>query len=443
MTQDPGAKPRKLAYLGQKSVPTAVLEITPQPVVKPGFTTLLSFGPDPNATAALEQLLDYDRDLLDGVVPYDPPASQPPSPTPGTSTTSFALASCQYPAGPIDEPVAYRAYRGIVERLEGSPGIKPRFLVFAGDQVYVDPTAGLYDPSADDDRFRLPYENWLRAQNVRDTLRRLPSFMLLDDHEIGDNWEPVSVPDDKPNDDLKKDGSAAFRKYERATATSVETFVFDGFHFFMLDTRTERSHRRADADLANATLFDSTPGGTLDRLKNWLLNKPGPKFVVSPAMLLPRHRRAVQRDTSLDPANLSALRSDGWDGYPGTLREVLAFIAANSIQNVVFLSGDEHRGCIASATLLDSTNAVRARLYSIHTPALYAPFPFANSVDEEAVLPSETIDIAHVSGNFKCEVSATRPLPGDGPTYLAVRPVGSSWALDVEFPGSYPQTLLL
>jgi cholesterol oxidase len=98
----------------------------------------------------------------------------------------------------------------------------------------------------------------------------------------------------------------------------------DGFHFFMLDRRSERKHLRADGSLASADLFDSM---TMGRLKQWLLDSPAPKFVVSPAMLLPRHRRAVQRDSSLDPSNLSALHSDGWDGYPDTLREVLAHIA--------------------------------------------------------------------------------------------------------------------
>ncbi len=96
------------------------------------------------------------------------------------------------PPGFIDEPVAYRSYGKIVERLEASAGIKPRFAVFAGDQVYVDPTAGLYDPASEDDRYRLPYEAWLRQRNVRNALRRIPSFMLLDDHEIDDNWEPLA-----------------------------------------------------------------------------------------------------------------------------------------------------------------------------------------------------------------------------------------------------------
>jgi len=277
---------------------------------------------------------------LDGVIPYDPP--QNPPATPPSSGTSFTLASCQYPAGFIDEPVAYRSYDRIVARLDASVGIKPRFSLFVGDQVYVDPTAGLYDPAAKDDHYRVPYEVWLRQQNVRGVLRRIPSFMLLDDHEIDDNWEPVASPDEKENDDKKQDGVKAYKQYQRGKSGGLETFDFDGFHFFMLDTRTERMHRKVDGSLASANLFDSDPldpSKTMGRLKKWLREKPAPKFVVSPAMLLPRHRRAVQRNSSLAPTNLSALHSDGWDGYPNTLREVLAYIAREKINGVVFWSG--------------------------------------------------------------------------------------------------------
>ncbi len=46
---------------------------------------------------SLERLIEQDRDLMDGVIPYDPPQNPPTSPSPGG--TSFTLASCQYPAG--------------------------------------------------------------------------------------------------------------------------------------------------------------------------------------------------------------------------------------------------------------------------------------------------------------------------------------------------------
>ena len=315
-----------------------------------------------------------------------------------------------------------------------------------GDQVYVDPTAGLYDPAGKDDRYRLPYEAWLRQQKVRNALRRIPSFMLLDDHEIDDNWEPVADPDDPSNARKEKDGFCAYKKYQRGINGGLETFDFDGFHFFLLDTRSERQHRKVDASLADAGLFatkPSTPLETMGRLKQWLLEKPEPKFVVSPAMLLPRHRRAVQRDSSLDPSNLSALHADGWDGYPNTLREVLAYIAQEKIEGVVFLSGDEHRSCIATAELRETSGALITRVHSIHTAAVYAPYPFANSLDE-AFVDNETIDIKGSGGtHYCCVVKAVRPPAGDGVTFLSVRHDGTTWQLDCEFANGLMPTLTL
>ncbi|WP_244491175.1 alkaline phosphatase D family protein [Paramesorhizobium deserti] len=431
----------RLAYRGLAKLKSVTFEPDPQPVASGGSSMMMNFEL-PAGQGTLERLIDMDRDLLNGVVPYDAPTNPPSAPI--EAGTSFSLASCQYPAGFFDGPVAGRSYVRIAEHLQGTVGIKPRFMLFVGDQVYVDPTAGLYDPASEDDRYRLPYEAWLRQRDVRNALRQIPSFMLLDDHEIVDNWEPLSDPDDETNQETKKRGLEAFQKYQRGIRPGLEAFDFDGFHFFMLDTRTERTHRKVD-NLANAHLFASDPAqpnNTMERLKDWLSTAPGPKFVVTPLMLLPRHRRAVQRDRRLDPGNLSSLHSDGWDGYPNSLREVLTHIATNQIHNVVFLSGDEHRGCIATIDLLDAANTPVTRIHSIHTAGMYAPYPFANSIDEE-IVDSETIDIATASGSFKCVVNATRPPPGDGATFFFVRKVGADWKLDCEFADGWSRTLTL
>ena len=402
--------------------------------------SLLGFAVNtPTGNAALEVLVEQDRDLMDGVIPYDPPQTPPTAPL--AAGTSFALASCQYPAGFIDEPIAYRAYTQAVARITAGPGIQPRFTVFAGDQVYVDPTAGLYDPSAQDDRYRRPYEAWLRQPDVRNALRRVPSFMLLDDHEIADNWEPLSAPNDDDDNAEKADfGGAAYKKYQRGMAanSALTTFDFDGFPFFMLNTRTARRHRSV-GDLANAELFP-TPG-TMTQLTSWLTTHNGPKFVVSPAMLLPRHRRTVQWDASLDVTNLGALHSDGWDGYPKTLREVLAFIAEHNVQHVVFLSGDEHRACVARVELTDGFGNTTI-VHSIHTAGSYSPFPFANSFREDFVA-SETIAFTHNSKSYQCVVSSVFPEVGDGMTFLRVRQDSGLWRLDYEFADGALQTLAI
>jgi alpha-beta hydrolase superfamily lysophospholipase len=396
----------------------------------PMTTASLTFGVSTaTGVAAFKELTEDDRHLMDGVIPYDPPAAS--LPTPSAGGTSFVLASCQYPAGLIDERVAYRGYERITARLDAGTGIVPRFLVLAGDQVYVDPTAGLYDPSSTEDRYRRPYDDWLSDPCVRNALRRIPSFMLLDDHEIGDNWEP---PDDGQ---LATDGVAAYKKYQRGLHPALNEFSFDGFRFFLLNTRTDRTARKVGA--AAGTLFGAAE---MAALKSWLLNEPGPKFVVTSSMLLPRHRRAIQNDARLVPDNVSALHSDGWDGFPATLSEVLDYIAQNGISHVVFLSGDEHRGCIASIELRNSIGMVLARAHSVHTAAMYAPFPFANSLDED-IVPSESFDVTFGSTTYTCVVNAMRPPAGDGPTFLRMHQQFGTWRLDCEYADGAVQTLTL
>ena len=127
---------------------------------------------------------------------------------------------------------------------------------------------------------------------------------------------------------------------------------------------------------------------------------------------------------------------------PIRLREVLAYIAHEKIEGVVFLSGDEHRGCVATVELLDATSTLITRIHSLHTAAAYSPFPFANSFDED-IVENETIDLASSYGSYRCKVSATRPAPGDGATFLSVRKDGAAWKLDYEFADGVVKTLVL
>ncbi len=428
-------------------------------------TARLVFGTNTAAGAAVVGAADLDAGCGDGVIPYDSP--QEPLTQPAATGTIFALMSCQYPAGFLDEPVAYASYRHLAERIDRRDGSQPRFLVLTGDQVYVDPTAGLYDPSARDARYSRPYETWLRQRDVRNVLRRIPSFMLLDDHEIDDNWEPLSQPRNrqqtdpqslaelKLNGELVQEGVDAYRTYQRASVIGDATpgsgssnqsfkFRFDGFPFFMLDTRSNRAPRTI-ALLQDATLFDDE---TSNALKAWLTKEEHrdiPKFVVTPAILLPRHRRAAQDETSgKNGVNLSALHSDGWDGYPKTLFEILGFIAHHKIKHVVFLSGDEHRGCIASAELFDAkTGASLTRVHSVHTTAAYAPFPFANSLPSDFA-EKDTIELKYGDAHFRCVVEAELPDSHDGALLLHPSPTeDGAWQLCCEFANGFERRLVL
>ena len=71
---------------------------------------------------------------------------QPTRPTP--PALRFVLASCRYPPGLVDRRPAQSATERLADRLRASPpDERAQLLVLAGDQVYVDAGAGLFDPA--------------------------------------------------------------------------------------------------------------------------------------------------------------------------------------------------------------------------------------------------------------------------------------------------------
>ncbi|MCL6286117.1 hypothetical protein M3P21_21655, partial [Ruegeria sp. 2012CJ41-6] len=171
----------------RRSVTRLVVDPTSDEGVCSTTATEPVFDLGADAAAVFGSLADEDIRLLDGIVPDRPPSTE-------GQFTRFAFGSCQYPAGMLDGPVAYRSYDALADRLAGGQSEPPRFMLFVGDQIYADPTAGLFDPIDKDDRYRIPYENWLRAPGVRTALRSAPSYMLLDDPELYDNYEPTPNP---------------------------------------------------------------------------------------------------------------------------------------------------------------------------------------------------------------------------------------------------------
>jgi hypothetical protein len=362
------------------------------------------------------------EELQPGLI--EPGGSQP-------SELTFAVASCQYPAGFLDGDPAEAACRRLSDLLDrdGKPGAL-QCLLLLGDQVYLDATAGLFDPTAQHDRFDLPYERMLRMKPLRQVLRRVPAYMMLDDHEIEDNWEPVAGSDGSERNLVE--GRSAYLRYQRLAGPELlpalgdsslplwYDFMVGEFPFFMADTRSERRPRSAET-IDQARIMSKSQFRSLRR---WLARQEKragdiPKFIASPACFLPRHRRAAQ---NRHPA--SALRSDGWDGYPRTFFPLLAYIAQKGIRNVIFLSGDEHISFATSAEITDQRSGKVARIHSIHSSGLYSPFPFANSV-YDSLFCNEEFEFSH----YRCKLVPLDVAPGDGFALLRVRRENGKWLL--------------
>ena len=332
----------------------------------------------------------------------------------------FAVASCQYPHGLFDPT---QAGASLTTLAGGREDVDLALLL--GDQIYSDASAGLVDPTRSDELYAQPHERALRTPAMAAVMRRMPTPMLLDDHELEDNWEPL--PADRSGSAAKAEsdrlraarvnGMAAYYRFQRpdlATPPNLPKvklpshadfcFQTGGHAFYLLDTRTARQRGRPSQPVSQGSLIDPDQ---FVGLEVWLeARRDQVKFVCTPSLLLPR-RVLSARDTQ------NATYSDAWCGYPGGLSRLLRFLAANQIRNTVFLSGDEHHAMHAEVTLGSGADAVK--VLSVHSSALYAPFPFANGRPCDLQMCE-----AFVLDGLNVQVHTTRAPAGDGFAVLEV-----------------------
>jgi phosphodiesterase/alkaline phosphatase D-like protein len=291
-------------------------------------------------------------------------------------------------------------------------------LLLMGDQVYVDATAGLFDPESVDERYEWPYKKLYSNRHVKNVLRQLPVYCMLDDHEIDDNWQPLLRSGEdvdasmaartNTNQHRKSHGVNSYLKYQRGIDPRVwrnqapgkkklwYCFEHNHFRFFMMDTRTDRTSRCAATIDDEETMLISDQ--QFDDFEIWLDDNDSvkPRFVVSPSILFPRHMAA-----SADyPA--SAIHADGWDGYPQSLKKIVQMVADKRCSNLVFLSGDEHLSCKATISI-DVDGEPACKILSIHCSGLYAPLPFANSRPED-LIEQETWSFKADGRTYSCKI---------------------------------------
>ena len=339
---------------------------------------------------------------------------------------SFALASCQYPPGLFDREPAQASLLRLGQALN-EPSTDVDFLLLLGDQIYADASAGLLDSTRRDELFEQPHDKALRLPALREVLRRRPVHMLLDDHELSDNWEPLSPaareqrPDDRlRNDSTRHHGMQAWRKYQRmrplprgargdpcSLLPGDFEFSLGGHAFYFADTRSGRSCRDSQSLPQDRQILGAAQW--LD-LEAWLLRRGDEvKFVAMPSLLLPRREYLQQ-----DPQRCTS--SDAWDGFPASMARLFGFLCQHQLHNTVFVSGDEHHSLLTEFWLHAEGSAHRPlKCVSVHSSALYAPFSFANGRASELALDEEfSID------NLQVKVRTPLAAPGDGYARISV-----------------------
>ena len=328
----------------------------------------------------------------------------------------FALGSCQYPAGMLDAKPAGASLETLAGHLDkrASTGCDlpaVSFAIFAGDQIYADASAGLADAVRRDERFHVPHERALRQPGLRAVLRRIPAAMLLDDHEISDNWTRLSTtePEHAANEKQRARGLEAFLLYQRmdngawrshAKSSTDAHFEWGGLPVYLLDTRSQRAARSA------GTAPQIIARQQREALKDWLLaNRLRPKCIVTPSLFLPRRQ-----------AHLSGQRSDAFDGYPASQGWLIDLLVSKEIKHTLFLSGDEHHSMVCVADMYRAGLSL-VKLVSIHSSALYAPYPFANGLPSDLVTSERFITPAE---GTQVDVLQVHHSSGDGFARIAI-----------------------
>ena len=355
---------------------------------------------------------------------------------------SFLLGSCRYPGLLWKVRHSDRIF-GPMAKLADADEEPPRFVLMVGDQIYADMFNRLPFGRADTyQEFRDRYLAAFGSPNIRRLMQRLPTYMILDDHEIEDNWS---------QDRLRR--SARYQLFTIAIDAYLSYqwshgprtwgkrlyYRFDcgGYPFFVLDTRTQRFYEGEPGDLSDNHLLGrpshtTAPPGQLQRLLNWLEEQQAsrgnvPKFIVTSGVFVPNPMSARTYHAKRNPEALA--NSDTWAGFPGTRAAILRKIVEAGIQNVVFLSGDIHCCNVAEIFVTGTPEAERIRSFSVTSSAFYWPFPFADGEpsdfvhDSRATGQEDTFRFEDTEGRqLKMDYRARNFSQEDNFTHLTVDP---------------------
>jgi len=400
----------------------------------------------PNEPTEVSEAIDVSRRPIDNGRETPPLRIAAKVSSQDDQPTRFFLTSCLYPGGMLDRtPLLDGATSpsdltlSLIAQAHTSDASRPDLVLMLGDQVYVDATAGLFDPQLADGRYTDPYAQWQSSACLRRVAREARIESMVDDHELADNWAPIAqdatslLDDGRPGrawdylNDIKREGLNAYRAYRANRSSKNGTDKLHGpigpDHqrklVFMANTRTEREVRHS-LNIDQARIMSAPQWADLT---NWLQAAPKDawRYLASPSMVLPRRTDAC----GATPA--SALRSDAWDGYPASLHDLLATICELRLNKLVLLSGDEHLASISRIALRRAATAqapeIETVVHSVHAPAMYAPYPFANAKPDDfsqrpfsfSTQPSEADSPASPSAmNYTCEVETWFPEMGDG-----------------------------
>lgn len=205
-------------------------------------------------------------------------------------------------------------------------------MLMTGDQIYVD-DLNLFAPDREYKEILKKYRTAFSQPHISKLMSGVPTYMILDDHEIEDNW-PANK--SKNDEHLYNNAMAAYDLYQASHSPARKLlangqlnqqlerywyqFTNGDIEWFVTDSRTRRNLSASDRRILDEEQEHA--------LCSWLIQSPARvKFVVTSVMFYPDRKR---------------LGDDAWQAFPEQRLRLLETIRTHGIKNVVFVSGDVH-----------------------------------------------------------------------------------------------------
>ena len=252
------------------------------------------------------------------------------APKPGTSKLTFLSTSCikpRIPYTPLAHPLEFRGFRYIASII---PRLRPSFMLFLGDFIYID-VPHRFGQSAE--TYRREYRQVYASPDWPGAAASLPWLHVLDDHEIANDWDAgIGHPYPAATDPWRNYHVLPNPPVVRPNATYF-TFTHGPASFFLMDTRRYRSSSTAlPPDHPDKTMLGKAQ---IADLLQFISTEEPPgvyfKFIVS-SVPLTRNWRINAADT--------------WSGYLYERQIILEAMWDVSLSpartGIVVLSGDRH-----------------------------------------------------------------------------------------------------
>ncbi|MEC5384889.1 alkaline phosphatase D family protein [Uliginosibacterium sp. H3] len=289
-----------------------------------------------------------------------------------SATRSYAVGSCRYLlrlfGGLIFDDRGDKTFDSILRQHEQNP---ISAVLMIGDQIYAD-DLNFVAPDETLDKFLARYQTVFSQEHVSRLMSRVPTYMILDDHEIEDNW-----PNKATTKDMTTTYPHAIHAYQVYQASHSPVFEMDSsgwitgtptrfwYNFsdgcadwFVMDVRTERIW---NTDPAQRQMIKK---GQMAALLAWLSDGSGrAKMVVSSVPFIP---------------DLTSDADDKWGAYLPERTQILDHILKNKIRKVSFVSGDVHCSFTAQLT---SPSDPDFKVFSIISSSFFWPYPHMEQSD--------------------------------------------------------------